>query len=119
MTLPHDPSVEGLRAHDPAVDGFPVTPVWPEDYAGQAQPVNQVVFAQPIPLGDGGLDDGVYMLLGHLAPPIWLDPVAVTDGVQRTQGRFEIEPRGSFYLSRARAEEIWRVLGRHLGHSVE
>ncbi|HZE16813.1 MAG TPA: hypothetical protein VE197_14530 [Mycobacterium sp.] len=83
---------------------------WPDDMGVDAQPVNQVMF-----LWDQLITDALYMYLGHVAPPPWSSPEDAQESLATTGNKIYISPRGSFILSRTRAEELWEALGRHLG----
>lgn len=72
--------------------------------------VNKALFAW-----DEGMEDIVYMYLGHIAPPPWMTQEEVNARREEAQGIFPVEPQGSFVLSRRRAEELWEALGKHLG----
>ncbi|OZE80777.1 hypothetical protein CH304_16225 [Rhodococcus sp. 15-649-1-2] len=96
-----------------AVGEFQVQTVWPADLAAQAQVVNQCLFAW-----DEANRDVVYMLFGHVAPPLFLTPETAHQYLEQNGAQIPIQPRGSFIVSRSRAEEIWEALGRHLGKNV-
>jgi hypothetical protein len=82
---------------------------WPENTGAHAEAVNQVVFAW-----DQNYRDTVYMHLGHVATPLLMNPEAVRQRLE-SGNRLDVEPMGSFVMSRGRAEELWRALGQHLG----
>lgn len=84
--------------------------VWPEDVGAVAQPVNQVVFAF-----DQNFHDMVYMNVGHVPPPLWMSGDIAKERAAEIGNRLVVQPRGSFVMSRGRAEELWRALGIHLG----
>ncbi|MCV7385379.1 hypothetical protein [Mycolicibacter longobardus] len=92
------------------IEEFQVPLAWPVDLASQAVPVNQVLFAW-----DQENRDVVYAMFGHLGPPLWLTPEVARQHAAEFGEALAVQPRGSFILSRSRAEEIWTVLGRHLG----
>ncbi|MBF6515540.1 hypothetical protein IU421_14805 [Nocardia cyriacigeorgica] len=87
-----------------------LTAKWPEGAAGGAVPVNQAVFAW-----DQNQRDMMYMMLGHIAPPLWQSPEQAARRAEEMNGSIDVILRGSYVLSRQKAEEIWRALGTHLG----
>jgi hypothetical protein len=95
-------------------DGVQVDFAWPAGAAQGAKVVNQFLLADGAPTGTGG-PDGVYLLVGHLAPPIWRSPEEARKILNENGGRLRIEQHGTFHLSRARLEELYDVVGRHLG----
>ena len=90
--------------------------VWPENAGNRAVAVNQVVFAW-----DQSYTDMVYMHLGHAAtpPPRWVNldvmQKRLADAAEGSGIELAVEPVGSFVLSRPRALELYRALGKHLG----
>ncbi len=84
-------------------------PKWPLDAASQAQAVNQVVCAW-----DQGGHDVMYLVLGHVPPPLWLTPGAAEEWASQNDS-IDVQPRGSFIMSQKTAEDMWNILGRHLG----
>lgn len=84
--------------------------VWPDDVGADAQAVNQAVVSY-----DQANDDVVYLYLGHVAPPPWLDDEVTRNRLDHLSYELPVTPKGSFILSRTRAEEVWTILGRHLG----
>jgi hypothetical protein len=93
-----------------AEESFQIPLAWPIDLASQAQPVNQALFAW-----DQDNREVVYMMFGHVGPPIWLTPDAAKQHATQFGETLAVQPRGSFIMSRYRAEEVWNALGRHLG----
>ena len=85
---------------------------WPDDIGANAEAVNQVLFSY-----DQTLTDVIYMYLGHIAPPPWSSPEVAQERLAAAGNSLDITPKGSFVLSRTRAEELWEALGRHLGKS--
>ncbi len=94
----------------PAEQQFELQLAWPDDVGAEAQPVNQVVFAF-----DQNFHDMVYMNLGHVPPPLWVSLEVAQERAAELGNRLQVHPRGSFVMSRGRAEELWRALGMHLG----
>jgi hypothetical protein len=92
-----------------APEGFQIPLAWPVDLASQAQPVNQALFAW-----DQDNHDVLYAMFGHVGPPLWLSPEQLQQFAESFQA-LAVQPRGSFVISRTKAEEIWDALGRHLG----
>jgi hypothetical protein len=84
--------------------------LWPETLAAEAQVVNQALF-----VCDQESQDVVYFVLGHVAPPLWLTPDAARERLGRVGNEIHVQPRGSFLMSRKRAEDMWEALGKHLG----
>jgi hypothetical protein len=84
--------------------------VWPDDIGANAAAVNQVMFAN-----DQSIQDVVYLYLGHIAPPPWLTEGAAQQRLQALGNTLPVTAKGSFVMSRTRAEELWLALGRHLG----
>ncbi|MBM4516554.1 hypothetical protein GS876_23545 [Rhodococcus hoagii] len=62
-----------------------------------------------------GRQDGMYLLLGHIAPPMWIDAADARARIEAAGNQLAVRPRGAFFLSRGRAEELFRTLGQHLG----
>lgn len=106
---PAESSAKMTDVSETREDSVQLTPKWPSDAASQAQVVNQVVCAW-----DQGNQDIMYLVLGHIPPPLWL---RLDDAVKfaAENDTIEVQPRGSFVMSRCAAEEIWDILGRHLG----
>lgn len=105
-----------MAAMSPAGEGtntdatFEIPLAWPVDLASQAVPVNQALFAW-----DQDNREVIYVMLGHLGPPIWLSEEAAKEHTAQFGDAIPVQPRGSFIITRSRAEEIWGALGRHLG----
>jgi hypothetical protein len=83
---------------------------WPDDVGADAEAINQVLFAW-----DQNIQDALYIYLGHIAPPPWMSPDIAQESLDTTGNRIQIKAKGSFIISRTRAEELWVALGRHLG----
>ncbi|MFV9634858.1 hypothetical protein [Mycobacterium neumannii] len=95
---------------DTGEDSAQLFPAWPLDAAAHAQVVNQAICAW-----DQGNREGVmYLTLGHVPPPLWLRQEEARQFAAENDS-IEVQPRGSFAMSRAAAEELWEILGRHLG----
>jgi hypothetical protein len=94
----------------PGPETIEVQTIWPENLGAEAQVVNQAVFTW-----DQDSRDVVYMLLGHVAPPVWLSQETAQQRIAELGNAIPVQPRGSFLMSRKRAEDIWRALGKHLG----
>lgn len=88
---------------------FQLQPRWPLDAASQAQVVNQFICAW----GQGN-HEVMYLVLGHVPPPLWLSPAALEEWAAEND-TIDVQPRGSFHMSKAAAEELWNILGKHLG----
>jgi hypothetical protein len=83
---------------------------WPDDVGADAQAVNQVLVSW-----DQEITDILYVYLGHVAPPPWLTGEIAQERLAEIGNQMKVTPKGAFVLSRSRAEELWSVLGRHLG----
>lgn len=89
---------------------------WPADALRDPVVVNQALVAQA-PGGSSGTPDGsIYLLLGHITFPLINDPEALSAYIAEHGGMLRAVPRGAFYMSRMRAEELWVALGQQLGH---
>jgi hypothetical protein len=86
-----------------------VRPVWPETLGESAQVVNQFVVSD-----DVSGPEGVYLLLGHLATPVFLTPEHAQQRFEQLGGAVMVAPRGSFYLTRKNAERLRDILDNHL-----
>ncbi len=84
--------------------------VWPTDVSTSATIINQCAFSW-----DQDNRDLVYMMLGHVGPPLFSSPETVAGFLEESNGKIRVTPRGSFAVSTSRAFEIWDALGRHLG----
>lgn len=84
---------------------------WPEGLTENAQVINQFAMVNDNTPGEPGM----YLLLGHIGAPVWTTPDHARQIAEETSGILGIAPRGSFFLSRFRAEELWGMLGKHLG----
>jgi hypothetical protein len=100
-------SVEG----EPTPQQFEL--VWPDDVGAEAQPVNKAMFAW-----DEDNRDVVYMYLAHLPPVPWATPEIADRRAKEIENKLPVASKGSFILSRKRAEELWETLGNHLGKHV-
>lgn len=85
--------------------------VWPSDVTSAAEVANQFLLAW-----DSPNQQGTYLLIGHLASPAWATPEQARRGAEELNGEIAVDPKGSFFLARDRAEELWVALGQHLGH---
>lgn len=89
---------------------------WPDGLADQAQLCNQFMFAFDGAESNGQGAAGIYLLVGHVAPPIWAtSEEAVAEHVAKFGHTVPVQPRGSFFMSRGKAIELWETLGKHLG----
>ena len=83
----------------------------PVDWGGAADVptayVNQFV-VQLGPPTRGGLPDGIYLVLGNVAPPLIIgeNPAAREASIRRAQGGVKPEVHGRFYLTRERLDEL-------------
>lgn len=76
-----------------------------------AEPANQFVVNVGLP-DKAGTPDGVYLLLGHLTPPILLPGTRneVVEQLETIQSKRTVEVRGRYLLSRQRLNELIEVL---------
>lgn len=89
---------------------------WPDGLADQAQLCNQFMFAFDGSESNGQSAAGMYFLVGHVAPPLWAtSPEAVAEHIENFGSTVPVQPRGSFFMSRGKAIELWEQLGKHLG----
>lgn len=98
----------------PPPDDIQVRALWPEGLAESAQVANQFVVANDI-TGTGG----VYVLLGHLAAPVFVDAEHARQRLAQLGAAVTIQPRGAFFMTRQSAEQLRDVLVKHLGPSTE
>jgi hypothetical protein len=92
--------------------------LWPDDAAAAAPVVTHMGI-----LGDGTGDPGTpeagfYLLMGQVAPPPWFSPIARDRGLAAAGGTspdIPVRVHAAVYLTRARAEELYELLHRHLG----
>lgn len=87
-----------------------VLALWPEGFVESAQVVNQFAIAT-----DLTSPDGVYILLGHFAPPIFASPEHAQQRMEQLGGAVTIMPRGAFYMTRSNAALLRDFLIGHLG----
>ncbi len=85
---------------------------WPGDFSFDPQVINQVAITF-----DQGNPELVYLMFGHIGPPLWMTDDAVEQGIAQyeAEGGVPVTTRGSFVVSRTRAIEIWESMGRMLG----
>lgn len=76
--------------------------------------VNQMALTEAPPNSDGTRDGGMYLILGHILPPMFTSPQDVEEFIGEG-GTLDIQPKGAFYLSSPRALELYRMLGAQLG----
>lgn len=98
---------EGSSKDDPIAENIELR--WPDDIGNNTEVINQVLFSW-----DQQIPDAMYMYLGHVAPPPWLTEELAREKLKDTK-ILPIIAKGSFLMSRTRAEEFWDALGRHLG----
>ncbi|WP_421840545.1 hypothetical protein [Mycobacterium sp.] len=99
-----------VNASAPTNEQVNIELVWPP----QATQDAQVVTHAAILLDAEPSRQGMYLLLGHLGPPAWASPGEARRQLEDCGGKLPVALRGSFFLTRARAEELWKVLGAHL-----
>lgn len=95
---------------EPAPPGqFPITLVWPEALGETAQVVNQFVMSN-----DMSNSQAVYLLFGHVATPVYLDPAHAQQRLQERGNSIPVSARGSFYLTRENAAKLRDIIDNHL-----
>lgn len=94
----------------PAGGKLPVQLEWPADSTREAAVVTHAAVLWD---GEDSLQ-GVYLLLGHLAPPVWTTPEEAERNLTASGGRLPVDLRGAFFMTRTRAKELWMALGQHL-----
>lgn len=87
---------------------------WPRPMPEHTEVVNQIALSEAPPNGDGTRDGGMYLILGHVLPPMFTGQDDVDEFVA-SGGVLDIQPKGAFYLSTPRALELYRMLGAQLG----
>lgn len=116
--MPRDCHTDVVSEQGPTVDETTaeVRIVWPVDASMDAVVANQFVVADgpAIGSGDGG-DGSVYMVFGHVAPPVVVDPEQMRAYVEKNGSTLEIRIAAALVMTRARAAEVHAILGRHLG----
>jgi hypothetical protein len=97
---------------DPGAAPFqiPVQAVWPEGLTGAAQVVNQFAISD-----DASGLGAVYLMLGHLSPPIFVSPEQAEQRLKQQGNAVPIAARGAFYMTMANAERLRDLLTDHLG----
>ena len=89
---------------------LPVRLVWPRDATKDATVINNAAV-----LWDGEpTQQGVYLLLGHVGPPAWFSAAEAKAALAETDSQLQVDLRGSFFMTRTRAKELWTALGQHL-----
>jgi len=98
-----------MAAEPPSEGDFPIHLVWPEALGETAQVVNQFVIANDI--SDTG---GVYLLLGHVASPVYLEPEVAKQRLEARGNSLPITARGAFYMTRRNLENLRTIIDNHL-----
>jgi hypothetical protein len=91
------------------VQSLKIQSIWPEGLAENPQVVNQFVIAN-----DPAGPEGVYLVFGHLASPVWLSEEHAEQRLKQLGGALTINGRGAFYMTRANAERLRQILDTHL-----
>lgn len=99
------------RANAPLNEQVNIELEWPPNATQDAE----VVTHAAILLDAEPTRQGMYLLLGHLGPPTWSSPTEARRQLEDCGGKLPVALRGSFFMTRARAEDLWKVLGAHLG----
>lgn len=95
-------------------ENFQIQVRWPRDVVADAQFANQVAVGPAAGTPTGEPEGGVYVIFGHVAPPLIGDP-AEMERFMSEGGILPISPRGTFYLPKVRATELFMMLGQQLG----
>ena len=104
MTTPETPTPAG------DIIAVEVTASWPADANKRALVSNMHVFQWD------PAHDGVYVLLGYTAPPIWLTPEQGRQWVQDNPNQtIPVETLGVFFMTTNVAKEFCRTLAKHPG----
>ncbi len=86
---------------------------WPQSAAADAVLVNQAAIVDGAGTGEGAAEAGLYLMLGHVAPPLFQGEDAARAFVEGAPG-LEVDVRGAYYLPLVRAIELHNLLGAHL-----
>ncbi|EYR62160.1 hypothetical protein N866_11170 [Actinotalea ferrariae CF5-4] len=98
---------------EPETHDYSVRVTWPVDAAADALPVNQVAVLQGADT-EFGPEGSVYLVLGHVAPPLIPDPLAAERFFTSGEASLDVRVRAAVYLTRPRAMELYRSLGQQL-----
>ena len=93
---------------------FPINLVWPEALGEAAQVANQFVISDDI-----SDKNGVYLLLGHVSAPVYLDPEVARQRLAERGNSLPISARGAFYMTRLNLEKLRDIINNHLAKSQE
>lgn len=92
-----------------------VQSAWPVLAANEPIAVNQFALVPGTPLQSGEPDGLSVLMLGHVAQPL-LSSVDQAELFWEAHGHsLAVQVRGSFMMSTRRLEELYDVIGRHLG----
>ncbi len=75
--------------------------------------MNQFAIINGPNLASSAPEDSIYILMGHVRPPLFTGP----DDVERfiaSKRRIDIDVRAEAFMTRERAEELWKFLGQAL-----
>ena len=86
---------------------------WSAAAALDAKIANQFIVQLGAP-ATGGAPDGVYLIIGEVTPPLIISNTAEGRKAQAESygGRLPVRAHGRYYLTRARLEELRKVLDR-------
>lgn len=87
---------------------------WPQTATRDSIFVNQVAVSGAAGTASGEPEQGLYLMLGHVAPPLFEDADAAREFQDSTDGSIEVGVRGAYYLPRIRAIELYQLLGSQL-----
>jgi hypothetical protein len=87
--------------------------VWPSDANSRAQVSNMNAFQWDAERA------GIYLLLGHIGPPIWLTTQQALEFMQdNPEPTLPVEALGTFYMNTAIATQFCKALASHLGLEI-
>lgn len=93
--------------------GPQVQAAWPVNITDAAQVVNQMLIVEGPAGPTQKSDGGVYLVFGHLAPPLIGDE-ADMEAFVANGARLLVSPRGSYFVTRERLRDFYEAIGRHL-----
>lgn len=108
----HHRRVSELDEQAPMIE---VQAAWPELAANAPVPVNQFALVAGTPLRSGDSDGLAILMVGHVAQPLLSGVDAARRFWQAHGNALAVEVQGAFLLSDRRLEELYEVIGRHLG----
>lgn len=96
-----------------------VQTVWPIDALSDASYVNAITITSgppmAMPSAEGDEDGSIYLVFGHLGPPMISGP----EDIQKLGGQLQVQPRAALVMTTNRARELHALLGTHLSRSPQ